>query len=354
METRYNLGRATVLYDSSNVNLERLDLQAIITGAGGFAGSHLAEYLLNNTDQTIWGCGQSLAPILRSKTPFNYHCIDLTNPHDTMDFIERTKPDYIYHLAGQAEVHTSWEEPKSNYDANVYAALNILDAIWKLKIKCRMLVVTSMEVYGKVSPNNMPIKEDSCFRPNSPYSASKAAEDLLAQAYFLGHGLDIIRVRPLNHIGPRQSDQFVATAFARQLARIELGQQPPTILVGNLSDRRDFTDVRDMVKAYALTMEYGESGSAYNIASGNMYSIKELLETLIDLSNTKVTIKVDSKRVRSSSTPPLIADCTSFKKITGWEPEITLQETLSDLLNFERNKLKSENMERDSVRKVTN
>ena len=270
-----------------------------------------------------------------------------------MDFLDSIKPDYIYHLAGQAAVHTSWEDPKGNYDANVYAALNILDAIWKLNLKCRLLVVTSMEVYGKVSPSNMPIKEDLCFRPNSPYSASKAAEDLLAQAYYLGHGLDIIRVRPLNHIGPRQSDQFVATAFARQIARIEIGQQPPTILVGNLSDRRDFTDVRDMVKAYALTMEYGKSGSAYNIASGNMYTIKELLETLISLSDVKVTIKVDTKRVRSSSTPPLIADCARFKKITGWEPEITFQETLSDLLNFERHKLKSENIEGDSVKKVT-
>jgi len=328
-------------------------LQAIITGVGGFAGSHLAEYLLNNTDQTIWGCGQSLSPILQPNTPLNYHCIDLTNPHNTMDFLDSIKPDYIYHLAGQAAVHTSWEDPKGNYDANVYAALNILDAIWKLNLKCRLLVVTSMEVYGKVSPSNMPIKEDLCFRPNSPYSASKAAEDLLAQAYYLGHGLDIIRVRPLNHIGPRQSDQFVATAFARQIARIEIGQQPPTILVGNLSDRRDFTDVRDMVKAYALTMKYGKSGSAYNIASGNMYTIKELLETLISLSDVKVTIKVDTKRVRSSSTPPLIADCARFKKITGWEPEITFQETLSDLLNFERHKLKSENIEGDSVKKVT-
>ena len=328
-------------------------MQAIITGVGGFAGSHLAEYLLNNTNQTIWGCGQSLSPILQPNTPLNYHCIDLTNPHNTMDFLDGIKPDYIYHLAGQAAVHTSWEDPKGNYDANVYAALNILDAIWKLNLKCRLLVVTSMEVYGKVSPSNMPIKEDLCFRPNSPYSASKAAEDLLAQAYYLGHGLDIIRVRPLNHIGPRQSDQFVATAFARQIARIEIGQQPPTILVGNLSDRRDFTDVRDMVKAYALTMEYGKSGSAYNIASGNMYTIKELLETLISLSDVKVTIKVDTKRVRSSSTPPLIADCARFKKITGWEPEITFQETLSDLLNFERHKLKSENIEGDSVKKVT-
>ncbi len=328
-------------------------MQAIITGVGGFAGSHLAEYLLNNTDQTIWGCGQSLSPILQPNTPLNYHCIDLTNPHNTMDFLDSIKPDYIYHLAGQAAVHTSWEDPKGNYDANVYAALNILDAIWKLNLKCRLLVVTSMEVYGKVSPSNMPIKEDLCFRPNSPYSASKAAEDLLAQAYYLGHGLDIIRVRPLNHIGPRQSDQFVATAFARQIARIEIGQQPPTILVGNLSDRRDFTDVRDMVKAYALTMKYGKSGSAYNIASGNMYTIKELLETLISLSDVKVTIKVDTKRVRSSSTPPLIADCARFKKITGWEPEITFQETLSDLLNFERHKLKSENIEGDSVKKVT-
>ena len=331
--------------DSLTVNLERLDLQAIITGAGGFAGSHLAEYLLQNSDQTIWGCGQSRSPVLQLDTPFSYHCMDLNDSEATMTYLEQVKPDYIYHLAGQASVHGSWENPKVNYDANVYAALNLLDAVLKLNLKCRVLIVTSMEVYGKVNPINIPIKEDVCFKPNSPYSASKAAEDLLAQAYFLGHGLDVIRVRPLNHIGPRQSDQFVATAFARQLARIEVGQQPPTILVGNLSDRRDFTDVRDMVRAYALTMEYCESGSAYNIASGNMYTIQELLETLIGLSNVEVAIKVDPSRVRSSSTPALVADCTSFHKITGWKPEITLPETLSDLLDFERNKLKSTHKE---------
>ena len=328
-------------------------MQAIITGAGGFAGSHLAEYLLHNSNQKIWGCGLSQSPIMQLDNSFSYHCMDLTDAEATTTYLEQIKPDYIYHLAGQAAVHSSWENPKGNYDSNVYTALNLLDAVLQLNLKCRVLIVTSMEVYGKVNPINMPITEDECFKPNSPYSASKAAEDLLAHAYFLGHGLDVIRVRPLNHIGPRQSDQFVATAFARQLARIEAGQQPPTILVGNLSHCRDFTDVRDMVKAYALTMEHCEAGSAYNIASGNMYTIQELLETLISLSNTKVTVKVDPKRVRSSSTPPLIADCTSFKKITGWKPEIALQETLSDLLNFERDKLKSENMEGDLVKNIT-
>ena len=320
-------------------------MQSIITGAGGFAGGHLAEYLIQNSNQTIWGCGQSQSPPLKLGKSFSYHCMDLTDAEATMAYLEEIKPDYIYHLAGQAAVHSSWENPKGNYDSNVYAALNLLDSVLKLNLKCRVLIVTSMEVYGKVDPTNMPITEDECFKPNSPYSASKAAEDLLAHAYFLGHGMDVIRVRPLNHIGPRQSDQFVATAFARQLARIEVGQQSPRILVGNLSDRRDFTDVRDMVRAYALSMEHCKTGSAYNIASGNIYTIQELLETLVSLSNVEVVIKVDPNRVRSSSTPALVADCTNFRNLTGWKPEITLRETLLDLLNFEREKLKSTHKE---------
>jgi len=267
--------------------------------------------------------------------------LDLTDATATTDYIADIKPDRIYHLAGQSVVHASWIEPWENYRGNVLTTLNVLNAVCRLKLDCRVMLVTSMEVYGEVVPDDMPVTEEHRFRPNSPYSASKAAADLLAQAYHLSHGIDIVRVRPLNHIGPRQSDRFVATAFARQLARIEAGLQSPVLQVGNLSASRDFTDVRDMTRAYALALEHCKPGSAYNIASGNVRSIQQLLDALLEISRTKVTIEVDTERVRPASTPALIADCSRFRDQTGWKPEIPFEQTLADLLKYERDKIRS-------------
>ena len=308
-------------------------------------GSHLAEHLLRTTDHTVCGCGLSPKPTVPVEHPMLHRQLDLTDAAATSDYIAEIEPDRIYHLAGQPAVHTSWIAPWDNYESNVLAVLNVLHAVWKLKLSCRVMVVTSMEVYGEVRPEDMPVTEEYCFRPNSPYSASKAAADLLAQAYHLSHGLDIVRIRPLNHIGPRQSDQFVATAFARQLAHIEAGLQPPVIQVGNLSARRDFTDVRDMTRAYALALAHCESGRAYNIASGSVRSVQQLLDTLLQLSHADVTVEVDPERVRAASTPTLTADCTRFRTHTGWHPEISFEQTLSDLLNYERDRLKTLNKE---------
>ena len=271
--------------------------------------------------------------------------LDLTDATATTDYIADIQPDRIYHLAGQSAVHASWIEPWENYRGNVLTALNVLNAVCRLKLDCRVMLVTSMEVYGEVVPDDMPVTEEHRFRPNSPYSASKAAADLLAQTYHLSHGIDIVRVRPLNHIGPRQSDRFVATAFARQLARIEAGLQSPVLQVGNLSASRDFTDVRDMTRAYALALEHCKPGSAYNIASGNVRSIQQLLDALLEISRTKVTIEVDTERVRPASTPALIADCSRFRDQTGWKPEIPFEQTLSDLLKYERDKIRSQTKE---------
>ena len=316
-------------------------MRELITGAGGFAGSHLAEQLLRESDHTVWGCGLAPEPKLTAERQLYYRRLDLTDAAATSDFIAEIHPERIYHLAGQPAVHASWVDPWGNFEGNVLAALNVLDAVWQRNLDCRIMVVTSMEVYGEVSPEDMPVSEEHRFRPNSPYSASKAAADLLAQAYHLSHGLDIVRVRPLNHIGPGQSDQFVATAFARQLVHIEAGLQSPVIRVGNLSARRDFTDVRDMTRAYALALEHCESGRAYNIASGTVRSVQQLLDMLLELSHAHVTVEVDPERVRASGTPALVADCTRFRACTGWQPKIPFGQTLSDLLDYERDRLKT-------------
>ena len=316
-------------------------MRELITGAGGFVGSHLAEHLLRTTEHTVCGCGLSPKPTIPAELSLPHRQLDLTDAAATRDYIAEIQPDRIYHLAGQPAVHTSWLAPWDNYESNLLTALNVLHAVWELKLNCRVMVVTSMEVYGEVRQEEMPVTEEYRFRPNSPYSASKAAVDVLAQAYHLSHGLDIVRIRPLNHIGPRQSDQFVATSFARQLARIEAGLQPPVIQVGNLSAQRDFTDVRDMTRAYALALAHCESGRAYNIASGTVRSVQQLLDTLLELSHINVTVEVDPDRMRAASTPTLTADCSRFSTHTGWHPEIPFKQTLTDLLNYERDRLKN-------------
>ena len=311
-------------------------MRALINGLGGFTGGHLAEYLLAQTDFDVWGCG--LSPVLQTdlSNSVHYRSIDLRDPVATIELIQEAQPERIYHLAGLAAVHASWEDPWGTLEGNVRPMMNTLEAVRHLNLACRIMVVTSMEVYGQVESSELPLKETQTFRPNSPYGASKVAQDLVGLSYFLSHDMHIVRVRPLNFIGPRQSDQFVATAFARQIARIETGLQSPTLRVGTLSARRDFTDVRDMVRAFYLALEHCHPGLAYNIASGQVYSIQSLLDQLLALTTTQVSVEVDPDRLRASGTPTLVADCTRFKTVTGWRPEIPFETTIRDLLDYER------------------
>jgi len=251
------------------------------------------------------------------------------------------RPERIYHLAGLPAVPASWDDPWGTLEGNVRPLLNTLEAVRQLDFACRIMVVTSMEVYGQVAESDLPLTETQAFRPNSPYGASKVAQDLLGLAYSISQGMHVVRVRPLNFIGPRQSNQFVATAFARQIARIESGLQPPILRVGKLSARRDFTDVRDMVRAFYLALEHCEPGHAYNVASGQVHSVQSLLDELLSLTTCKVSIEVDPALLRSSSTPTLVADCSRFQTATGWTPEISFDRTLSDLLEYERGCIES-------------
>lgn len=311
-------------------------MRALINGIGGFTGGYLAEHLLAETGCELWGCSLSLKPRSSISGEVRYRNIDLRNLDATVDMIREARPEYIYHLAGLAAVHASWDDPWGAVEGNVRPLLNTLEAVRQLDLECRIMVVTSMEVYGQVESGDLPLTETHAFRPNSPYAASKAAQDLLGLAYSLSHDMHVVRVRPLNFIGPRQSDQFVATAFARQVAHIEAGLQSPVLRVGNLSAKRDFTDVRDMVRAFYLALEHCEPGRAYNIASGRVYSIQALLDQLLSLTTAQVAVEVDPDLLRPSSTPTLISDCSRFQDATGWCAEIPFEKTISDLLEYER------------------
>lgn len=261
---------------------------------------------------------------------------DLRSPGAASAVIEAARPDRIYHLAGQAHVGDSWASPWETIETNLRAQINLLEAVVRVGLRPRVLVIGSADEYGPVTPQELPLDENRPLRPDSPYGVSKVGQDMLGLQYFLSYQLPVVRVRPFNHIGPRQSRRFVAAGFASQIAAIEAGRQPPVLKVGNLSTRRDFTDVRDVVRAYALALELGEPGEVYNIGTGRSWAIADLLATLLRLSPAKVSIEPDPARQRPSDLPDLICDAAKLRARTGWQPRLTLEQTLDDLMTYER------------------
>jgi len=296
-------------------------MKALITGISGFAGSHLAEFLINK--------GYEISGTFYDKSTFS-------NLNGWI--IEKVRPDEIYHLAAISFVPTSLMNPKLTFDTNLDGTLNLYQAIIELKIEPKILFVGSADEYGSIKNSDLPIKENCPLRPINPYSISKASADFLSYFYFKNYHFNIVRVRPFNHIGPRQSPEFVCSDFAKQIAKIEKGLKEPIIKVGNLGAKRDFTDVRDMVRAYWLAVQKGEFGEAYNICSGNGVSIKELLGRFLNMSKKKIKVIQDPKRLRPSDVPLLVGDFKKFTKQTDWEPEIPLKKTLEDILNYWREK----------------
>lgn len=320
-------------------------MKVLITGITGFAGSHLAEFILKEKPGTeIYGIirwrsrTENIVHIRKYLTLYEADMRDLSS---MMHLIETIKPDYIFHLAAQSFVPTSWIAPADTLSTNINGQLNIFEALRYLKLDCRIQLACSSEEYGMVYPNELPIKETNPLRPLSPYAISKVAQDYLGYQYFMSYGMKIIRTRGFNHTGPRRGDVFVTSNFAKQIAEIEIGLKEPIIYVGNLEAKRDYTDVRDMVKAYWLALEKGEPGEVYNISSGKSYSIKQVLDMLLQLTNTKIETKVDPNRLRPSDVPILLGDNTKFRNKTGWEPSIPFEQTLIDLLNYWRNKIRS-------------
>ena len=243
------------------------------------------------------------------------------------------------HLAAQSFVPASWHAPAETLTTNIIGQLNIFEAVRKLKSSARMHVAGSSEEYGWVESHELPIKETNALRPLSPYGVSKVTQNLLGYQYAKSYGLHIVRTRAFNHTGPRRGEVFATSNFAKQIASIEAGLAPPVVSVGNLKARRDFSDVRDIVRGYWLALERGEPGEVYNICSGRGVAIGEMLEILLGFSDRKIEIVQDPKRFRPSDVEILEGDCTKFKKQTGWTPEIPLERTLEDLLNYWRERL---------------
>jgi GDP-D-mannose dehydratase len=305
-------------------------LRLLITGVGGFVGRHLAAALAQGTDWELWGWARR--PVDGLPDRLQMMSVDLRNPEEVQRALARVAPEGIIHLAAQSDVAESWRDPWGTFETNVRGTLNLLDGLRALGLRPRVLVVTSNEVYGLVRPEELPIREEQPLRPANPYGLSKVAQDGLAAVYARAYALPIIRARPFNHIGPGQAPRFVVPSFARQIAWIEAGLQEPVLRVGNLEVQRDFTDVRDVVRAYRLLLERGEPGEVYNIGSGRPRSIREVLETMLAMAQVEVRIEVDPQRLRPVDIPVSVADTTRIRERVGWQPLIPFEQSLRDVL----------------------
>lgn len=314
--------------------------KALITGISGFVGKHLAEHLLATKEYEIVGTYRShngLEKLAEIKDQVHCEQVDLLDAQAVSDLIAIQKPDYIYHLAAMSSAGESHKTPDAVLTNNVLSELHILDALKANDMKqTRLLVISSAEVYGLVDEASLPITEKTELRPTSPYAVSKITQDYLALQYYLAYKIDVVRVRPFNHIGSGHSPLFAISSFAKQIAEIEKGQKEPVLKVGNLTSKRDFTDVADMVRAYESLMKQGVSGEVYNVGSGKSYQMQEMLDKLLMLSEKKITVETDPEKFRPIDIPDFVCDYSKVHELTGWKPEIPIENTLQKILDYWR------------------
>ncbi len=311
-------------------------VRVFITGITGFVGSHLAEYLLSQGHE-VWGSIRRRSPrenIAHLEGRLQLVEMDLRDGISVRRALREAEPEWIFHLAAQSFVPTSWRAPQETFEVNVLGQIHLLEAVRELGLSCRIQIAGSSEEYGLVHEDELPIRETNPLRPLSPYGVSKVAQDLLGWQYHRSYGLHIVRTRAFNHEGPRRGEAFVTSNFARQVAEMQLGRREPVLRVGNLEAIRDYTDVRDVVRAYVLALERGEPGEVYNICSGRGYRIAEIPEILREISGVDFRIEQDPARLRPSDVPILIGDSSKFRRQTGWEPEIPFRKTMEDLYNY--------------------
>ncbi len=324
----------------STLNRSPETLKNLITGIHGFAGSHLADLLLSNNEE-VFGIARSPADngnVKHIEDKIQVFPCNIGNRQELKKILATVRPDRIYHLAAVSFIPDAEKEEAAVFDTNLIGTLNLLQAVKELQLNCRVLFVGSAEVYGRVTEVESPIHEDSRLKPVSFYGVSKASADLLAHSYFLRDGLDVVRVRPFNHIGPRQSSRFVCSSFARQIAAIEKGGEP-VIKTGNLESYRDFMDVRDTVSAYHSVMNKAHAGEVINVCAGQAVSIQSVLEILLGRSNISIRIERDPQLFRDEEPLRICGDPSLLHQRTGWSPQIMLEQTLSDLLSHWRENL---------------
>lgn len=319
-------------------------MRVLITGITGFVGSHLAEYTLSQGAEVVgsirWRSKTENIEHLRSRITLIES--DLRDLSSVQHLMEAADPDYLVHLAAQSFVAASWQTPAETLYTNTVSQINLLEAVRARPKKPRFLVIGSSEEYGLVYEDELPVKETNPLRPLSPYAVSKVTQDLMGYQYFKSYALPIVRSRAFNHEGPRRGDVFVTSNFAKQIAEIEAGLREPVVHVGNLAARRDYSDVRDIVRGYWLLLERGEPGEVYNLCSGRSWAIREILDFLLRQATVSgIAVKEDPARLRPSDVPNLRGDASKMRTALGWKPEIPFEQTLVDTLEYWRRRTKA-------------
>ena len=315
--------------------------RCLITGVTGFVGSYLAEMLLDKGMEVYgtirWRSRMDNIELIKDK--IHFIDADIKDAHSMQNVIDEAQPDFIFHLAAQSFVLSSWHAPAETLTTNIIGNLNLLEAIRKAGIDPVIQIAGSSEQYGMVYPNEVPIRETNPLRPMSPYGVSKVTQDLLSRQYFMSYGLKAVVTRAFNHTAGRRGEVFVTSNFAKQVAEIEKGIKKPIIYVGNLTAQRDWTDVRDIVRAYWLAVTKCDYGEVYNICSGKTRTVQSVLDLLLGMSNKNITVKQDPARMRPSDVEILQGDYSKFRDKTGWKPEISFEKTMQDLLDYWRERV---------------
>jgi GDP-4-dehydro-6-deoxy-D-mannose reductase len=318
-------------------------VRALVTGASGFVGGHLVEHLIAEGDLVV-GLSASghwppaLAHLGQGVRLERFNLIE-QDETELAGLITRKQPEVIYHLAAQSNPQESLTDPHGTWAMNLGGSLNLLNAVRVSAQSPRVVMVGSGVCYGNPAPDWIPVTESCPLRPPNPYAASKAAVDMLGIQYYLAHGTDVVMVRPFNHAGPRQSPRYVLAGLALQVAELELGRRE-FLEVGNLEVVRDFTDVRDVVRAYRLVAQSGQAGEIYNLGTGRGTKIATALEYLSSMAHVAVPVRVNTARVRSADQPLLVADASKLKATVGWEPRYEIERTLADMLAYCRQALR--------------
>ena len=310
-------------------------MKALVTGATGFVGPYLVKEIKKSLFcEVITATSRATASlgIGEDKTVQ----LNILDKEQISEILLSERPDYIFHLAAQSSVALSWKDPKSTVDINIIGAINLINAIQQSGYTPRVLIVGSSEEYGRVRESDIPIRENTVLIPGNVYAVTKACQNMMAAIYSRAYGMQLVMTRSFNHMGPGQSPQFVVADFCSQAVEIEKGLREPVIQVGNLSAKRDFTDVRDVVKAYCRLIQYGNPGETYNIGSGHAVAVQDILDIILAQTKAEVKVEIDPAKLRPVDVPVIEADISKLYRDTGWKPAISLVQTISDTMQYWR------------------
>ncbi len=310
--------------------------KGLVIGAAGFVGSYLIDEMHANG---IEAYATKLPHEKFENTKAKVYDLDIMDKEAIASLLFEIRPDYIFHLAAQSSVGLAWKNPGLTIDVNIKGSINVMDAVRELFYKPRVLLIGSGEEYGHIRPGETPITEENLLRPGNIYAATKACQNMIGNIYSKAYDLELMMVRAFNHIGPGQAPMFVVSDFCKQVAEIEKGLREPVMMVGNLAAKRDFTDVRDVVKAYVKLIAAGKAGETYNVGSGNAKAIQEILDLIVSMSSSDIKVEIDPNKIRPVDVPIIEADIAKIKELTGWQPEIPLEQTIRETLDYWRERV---------------